>query len=68
MRLKLSPGMNTADLRARLAESFYPSDVGNKLRLKYKDDTEEWCTLGATPTWTSVGRSTVKPEPSDSAH
>merc|ERR1712216_851979 len=28
------------------AESFYPSDVGNKLRLKYKDDTEEWCTLG----------------------
>ena len=46
VRLKLSPGMNTADLRARLAESFYPSDVGNKLRLKYKDDTEEWCTLG----------------------
>jgi hypothetical protein len=45
VRLKLSPGMNTSDLRARLAESFYPSDVGNTLRLKYKDDVEEWCTL-----------------------
>jgi len=45
VRLKLSPGMNTSDLRARQAESFYPSDVGNTLRLKYKDDVEEWCTL-----------------------
>ena len=49
-----------------VGESFLPSDVGNKLRLKYKDDTESGALWGATPTWTSVGRSTVKPEPSDS--
>ena len=46
VRLKLSPGMNTADLRARLASRSTRPTWSSKLRLKYKDDTEEWWHFG----------------------
>jgi len=43
VRLKLAPNMTFADLMVRLQDSIEVDPSG--LRLTYKDDDEEWCTL-----------------------